>query len=191
MNTTSRRRQGLLLLKTVLCLLLGCAAAAAAAQESDPPRALPREAGMTGLFTGNVDSLYISADPSVVWKTGRAALGLGTELTIGITQFDVYLTPYARMELRWLHLDLGYALALAPPLEGNSLRGLTVGLAAAPEIADAGYGRLGIEVALDWHVATFADAFAVLAASGVVERILVSAVVSGRLGIGVTYSFDL
>jgi len=156
-----------------------------------PAGSLPLKAKMTTQFTGGLFGLYLSADPSVVWKPGRFAVGVGAELIIGLNQFDIYALPYLRAEAGWMHLDLGYSLALASPAVGSGLAGLSAGLAFSPEPFEVGYGRLGFDLGLDFSIPVFVDGYRVLAGASAVERIIVSAALAGRIGLGVTYSFTL
>jgi len=161
-------------------------------QESDPGvRAFPLKAEMTGQFTGGLRRLYLSADPSVVWKPGLLAIGIGAELIIGLSQFDMYALPYLRAEVGWVHVDFGYVLTLVPPLAGDGLAGASAGLAIAPKPFEVGYGRLGFDMGLDFSIIGFAEEYRLLAGASTVERIVVPAVLSGRFGFGVTYSFAL
>ena len=53
-------------------------------QESDTRVGdLPLKAKMTGQLVGGLRGLYLSADPSVVWKPGLLAIGIGAELIVG------------------------------------------------------------------------------------------------------------
>jgi len=161
------------------------------AESGRPAGNLPLKAKMTTQFTGGLTGLYLSADPSVVWKPGRFAVGVGAELIIGLNQFDMYALPYLRAEVGWMHLDLGYSLALVSPAVGSGLAGLSAGLAIAPEPFEVGYGRLGFDLGLDFSFPVFADGYGVRAGASAAERIIVSAALSGRIGLGVTYSFTL
>ena len=161
-------------------------------QESDPAvRVFPLKAEMTGQFTGGLQRLSPSVDPSVVWKPGLLAIGIGAELIIGFSQFDMYALPYLRAEIGWFHADFGYVLPLVRPLAGDGLTGLSAGFAIAPKPFEVGYGRFGFELGLDFNIAGFAEEYGLLAGASTAERILVPAVLSGRFGFGVTYSFAL
>jgi hypothetical protein len=152
---------------------------------------LPLKAEMTGLVSAGLSALHLSADPSVVWKPGLLAIGCGMELVVGLSQFDVYALPYLRAEIGWFHLDLGYALALARPPVGDGLAGPSLGLAIAPKPFDVEYGRVGFDLGLDCNMVGFGAAYGTYATDSVLERVIVSAIVSGRIGIGITYSFQL
>ena len=161
-------------------------------QESDPGvRAFPLKVEMNGQLTGGIQRLYLSADPSVVWKPGLLAIGIGAELIIGLSQFDMYALPYLRAEVGWVHVDFGYVLTLVRPLEGDGLAGLSVGFAIAPEPFEVGYGRLGFDLGLDFSIAEFQKAYVRFADTFAAEQIAISAALSGRFGFGVTYSFAL
>jgi len=152
---------------------------------------LPLKAEMTGLFTGGIRNLYLSADPSVVWKPGVFAAGAGLEVIVGMTQFDIYVHPYLRSEIGWVHLDAGYVLPVVRPLTGTGLKGMNVGIAASPRPFELGYGTFGFELAFDFNIAA---AQSVYDSSGTYPegtRILIAAIGSGRIGLGVTYGFEL
>ena len=181
-----RRRFMLAALLVFLCL----GPAGAVSQEPDKS-AFPLKAKMTGQFTSGLYALYLSADPSVVWKPGLLAIGVGTELIIGLSQFDMYVLPYLRAEVGWLHIDFGYALPLVRPLEGDGLAGLSVGFGIALEPFKVGYGRLGIDSGLDFSFVEFSKAYDRFADTYAAEQIVIAMALSSRFGFGVTYSFTL
>jgi len=169
-------------------LVLVCAGV----QAQDPQRStLPLKAEMTGGFTGTIGGLYLAADPSVVWKPGRFAAGVGTELLFGVSQFDISILPYARLELGNFHLDVGYALPVLPPLSGDGVKGPEAGLAWAPKPFDMGYGRMGMDLGLNVTIPVFVSAYDQYAGAGPLERVAVATILSGRFGLGITYAFSL
>ena len=183
-----RRSVVLIALAVFLCF----SPAGLLSQEPDSTgEGLPLKAEMTGLLTGSLSGLYLSADPSVVWKPGLPAVGFGLELFVGINQFDMYASPYLRAEVGWFHLDLGYVLALIRPPAGDGLAGPSLGFAIAPKPFDVGYGRMGFDLGLDFNVTGFGTAYGTYAAATTFERIVVAAILSGRVGLGITYSFEL
>lgn len=161
-------------------------------QEPAPGEPLfPLKAEMTGQITGSLYQLYLTADPSVVWKPGTFAVGIGTELIVGVSQFDMYLLPYLRMELAWVHLDFGYALTLLRPPGGDGIGGLSVGIAIAPKPFELAYGRFGFDFGLDFDMSQYGTAYESLVGSSGLGRVLGAALLSGRYSIGVSYSFNL
>jgi len=183
-------KRGRRLMLTAL-ILLTCVAVAPGAQTSDAPGLSPLRARMVGSITGTRYGLYLSADPSVAWKPGVVALGAGMELLVGVSQFDIYALPYLQAQLAWFHLDVGYALALLRSPAGDGLSGMSVGMAVAPEPWEFAYGDLGFKAGLDFIPGRFLDVAQALSGATVVERLAVSAVLSGRFIVGITYSFDL
>lgn len=169
------------------------------AQASDPAISgaegrssdLPLKAEMTAMFSGGLSRLYLIADPSVVWNPGLLSAGVGTELVFGMTQFDIYLNPELRLGLGWLRISAGYLLALAQPPGGEGLGGPTAGLAISPEPFEVAYGRMGFELALDFSIIDSMDSFTALAGAPTIDRLLGSALLSGRAGLGISYSFEL
>jgi hypothetical protein len=172
-------------------LILLVAGTTAVGQELGESRSIPLKAEMTALFTGSTDSLYLSADPSVVWKPGRFAAGAGLELIVGMTQFDMYVNPYVRAEMARMHLDFGYVLPLIRPLGGDELTGANAGLAFFFKPFTLGYGLFGFELAFDFNLADATTVYQTATASSTAGRVILSLIGSGRVGFGVTYGFDL
>lgn len=184
----TRRKFMLAAMFVFLCL----SPAGILSQESETgPGDLPLTAKMTGQFVGGLRGLYFSADPSVVWKPGLLAIGIGTELIVGMSQFDLYLFPYLRAEVGWVHLDFGYVLPLVGPPAGDGLAGLSAGFGIAPEPFQVAYGRLGFDLGLDVGFTVYTDAYRALSGASAAQRIIVPVLLAGRLGFGVTYSFTL
>jgi hypothetical protein len=183
-----RRRLVLVVFTVLLCF----SPATLVSQESTVNgESLPLKAEMTVLFTAGSSALHLSADPSVVWKPGALAVGVGMELLVGMNQFDIYLLPYLRAEIEWFHLDLGYVVALVRPLVGDGLAGPSLGLAIAPKPFEVGYGRMGFDLGLDINLAGFGTVYGTFADATVLERVVVSTILSSRIGLGLTYSFEL
>lgn len=160
----------------------------AAADESP---AIPLKAEMTALFTGGIRNLYLSADPSVVWKPRVFGAGIGIEIISGMSQFDLYLHPYLRTEAGIAHLGIGYVIPVIRPPDDDELTGANVGIAVTPKPFTLGYGLFGFEIALDFGLAAARAAYDNTATLDPSTRILLSAIASVRLGLGVTYSFEL
>ena len=151
----------------------------------------PLKAEMTGQLTGSLFRLYLTADPSVVWKPGVAALGIGTEFIVGLNQFDMYMLPYLRLELGWFHLDFGYALTLVQPPTGNEVGGLSAGFVFAPKPFEVAYGRFGFDLSLDFNLGAYRNAYRSYTGGSFAQQVLGAVLLSGRYGIGVSYSFSL
>jgi hypothetical protein len=177
--------------KTGLVLAFAVGLAVSVAGQDQAPPLVPLKAEMTAIFTGGIGNLYLSADPSVVWKPGLAGVGVGFELITGMTDLEIYANPYLRAELGWLHIDFGYVLPLIRPFVGDGLLGATAGIALFPKPFEVGYGELGFELALDINLSVAATAHAAALARADQQPALVAVIVSSRFGFGLTYGFDL
>ena len=139
----------------------------------------------------SLSGAYLSADPSVVWKPGLFAAGLGAELIVGATQFEVSALPYMRLELGWFYLAGGYVLTLLPGIVETLPAGFSVGAGIAPDPFFIEFGRLGFELMLDTSVPQIQAVWSDADLSEPLFAVLESLVRSTRLGLGVTYSFLL
>lgn len=177
--------------KPAAALLIALIALIVPPVAADESATLPLKAEMSALFTGGIRNLYLSADPSVVWKPRALGAGIGIEIISGMSQFDLYLHPYLRTEAGIAHLDLGYVIPVIRPPDDDELTGANVGIAVTPKPFALGYGLFGFEIALDFGIAAAGAAYDNTATLDTPTRILLSAIASVRLGFGVTYSFEL
>lgn len=186
-NGDVRTRFHLIAVAAIL-FIVSQAVAEPAVPEASPP---PLRARMTGGFTAGFSGVYLGADPSVVWKPGTLAAGLGAQLITGLSQFDMYALPYARVEAGVLHLDIGYVAPLVRPLEGDELTGFVAGIGILPEPFALRFGRLGFDVAYDVNINGYVDGLAELADRSTFVQVVGSAMLAGRIGLGASYSFEL
>lgn len=186
-NGNMRTRVHLIAIAVAL-LVAHQAVAEPAAPEPSPP---PLRARMTGGITASLSGVYLAADPSVVWKPGTLAAGIGAQVITGLTQFDMYVFPYARLEAGVVHLDIGYVAPLITPLAGDELTGFAAGVGILPEPFALRFGRLGFDVAFMVNINRYGDWLAELADESTFVRVVGPALLAGRFGLGASYSFNL
>lgn len=163
----------------------------AAPSAADHGGRVPLKAEMAVSLSAGMGGAYLTADPSVVWKPGAFALGLGAEFPVGVSQFEIYAQPYLRAELGWFVMVGGYIFPLVPGGDADDLTGASLGMGIAPEPFTLGYGRLGFELAVDTSVPAYLDGLNVARGSSILRLLLVAGAVSSRVSLGVTYSFLL
>jgi hypothetical protein len=154
-------------------------------------RDIPFKAEMAVGLDASISGMYMRVDPSVVWKPGAFAAGIGTEFLFGATRFEIYALPYLRMELGWFYLAGGYNLPLLRGVSADVLDGFSVGFGIAPEPFLLGYGRAGFDLSFDLSVPALFGSFAATRGDSLLSLWLNGLLRSSHLGIGFTYSFYL
>lgn len=149
---------------------------------------------------------YTGWSNSVLWDPGLFRLGGGVDLYAGTAQFDFHAVPHLRAEIGWFYLTGGWNLVISPaPIGYQPLQpGVVVATGIAPDLIQAGYGRLGFDLGTEVLIRFFqnpADAplgAAVVAPwnvervfNGLLANVLEIIVSHTQLRLGLLYTFPL
>lgn len=66
-------------------------------------------------LTGSIYSSFVSVKPEVLYDFGLVAVGGGVDSLFGLTFSDIYIAPYAEVELLWFYLAGGAIFELKEP----------------------------------------------------------------------------
>jgi hypothetical protein len=120
----------------------------------------------------------------VLWDPGLVRLGLGAEFYAGTSQFDFHLVPLLRAEIGWFYASGGWNVDLRDAKLGTQplKDGVLVAAGLAPDLVQAGYGRLGVDLGMELILRLFEDPAAAPPASEVVAPWRVSTWFGGTAG---------
>jgi hypothetical protein len=108
----------------------------------------------------SIATQYLSVHPAFVWKPSFFGLGIGVKNFLGLNYADIYMAPYARIELSWFYLGGGASLSVKGPYDptGIVIDVPTVSLFAttglAVPIIPLGPGKLGLDISLDFFISS-------------------------------------
>ena len=169
-----------------------CSGAVAQDRSDDPFAGSPFRAEMSAQILISPFSVYASVSPNVVVTWWWLGVGLGTKLYTGLSQQDLYVAPYLRLDFLWFYLAGGYSFPLLQPIALFPARMepfVSAGFSMAP--LRFAYGWLGFDLTLDM-VATAAPFDISSSPSPTdLESFLNYVLVRVKAAAGLTYRFPL
>lgn len=67
-------------------------------------------------LSGSIHSSFFTINPEVLYDFGFLAVGVGVNTMFGLTFSDIYIAPYAELELGWFYLAGGAIFELKTPV---------------------------------------------------------------------------
>ncbi len=142
-------------MKRLIFILLCLSFAAFSFGESEKGLRVDAEIGASfSLF-----STYVTAHPKLMYDLGFPAVGAGVGAYFGTTFSDIYIGPFASLELGWLYFDIGGMFKVVDPDESKVENGYIDYYAESPvmpwaatglaiPIFPIGPGKLGADISL-------------------------------------------
>lgn len=173
-------------------LTVVCGLAVAEEHADDPFAGSPFRAEMSTQILISPFSLYASVNPSVGVKWGWFAAGVGTKLYAGLSQQDLYLAPYLRIDLLWFYLAGGYSFPLLRPdgfFPAPIDPFVTAGFSMTP--LPFAWGQLGFDLTLEVIATATRYDPAGLPLTTFIEFLFNYVLARIKAGAGLTYRFPL
>ncbi|MFW6292022.1 MAG: hypothetical protein ACOC7V_06795 [Spirochaetota bacterium] len=134
---------------TFMLVLLVLGGATLSAQERASALSFETDVQLDVAFFG----MYLATEPHLVWRPGWFGLGAGVKLIAGATQFDVHAAPFARVELGWFYANAGWVVEIVDRSQAYQAidDGFYSAAGIAPDLLQFGYGRLGVDLGVEYY----------------------------------------